>query len=128
MWLTILLLTLLATSASARTLKVKTTSSDTTKQCVQGVTTKTKTGETDLTMHLNFELGISFTTSNGKITIDLPMRYHDIFAANAATARDSMVDSSLLSVYMIYSGTTYRPSVELLESQSLVTSSSGEDT
>lgn len=96
---------------------------------MQGVTTKTKTGETDLTMHLNYQLNDAFDTSDGKITIDLPMRYLDIYAANTAvTARDSMVDSSLLSVTMIYGGTTYRPAVELLESQDLFSPSSNQDT
>ena len=132
--LTIVILLIARISASAGDLKVETTSTDTSKQCTIGDSSMTKTGETDLTMKMEYELGVNFAPEDGIIIIDLPMRYHDYFYNDGgsslitATSQESMVDSTLLSVYMIYDGTTYWPSLLLEEDQTTFTGSSGKDT
>ena len=99
-----------------------TESSDTSKQCTSGDITKTKTGETALTMHLSYVLGQNFDPSSGSIVIDLPNRYYDYWdGADGSTSlisssdATSMVDSSLLSVYLENSSLTFWASKIVLD-------------
>lgn len=109
-----------------------TESSDTSKQCTSGDITKTKTGETALTMHLSYVLGQNFDPSSGSIVIDLPNRYYDYWnGADGTTSlialsdATSMVDSSLLSVYLENSSFTFwASSIVLDDNQSTFPTSS----
>ena len=120
--LCLLLLLSVGVEATNGDLSIYTTSTDTTKQCTVGDSSKTKTGESELTMKMEYILQNNFDPTDGKIIIDLPTRYYDYYIGNNdgtttdgsntlidSGSHESMVDSSLLALYMkwVDGATTY---------------------
>ena len=124
MALCLLLLLSVGVKADNGDLSIYTTSTDTTKQCTVGDSSKTKTGESELTMKMVYILQNNFDPTDGTLIVDLPSRYYDYYIGNGDDtttdgsnslidfgSHESMVDSSIYTLYMKWTdsgtGTTY---------------------